>query len=173
MGTSLFSLVRVRRFTVIARSFLGKFCLDSKQNSESGGGVLNLRKVLTQAQKYDCNCGEWSERLVIQNPTAAATEFCSQMCRLSMKLCSGPWATRVKIGAGCGLSRSALFSAQHYLIWSRVQAPASTAVFCWAGQVAFVPRSSEESSTPDKCRNQSISPVFSITYIRKMPQFAA
>ena len=86
--------------------FMGKFCLDSKQNSESGGGVLNLRKVVAQAEKYDCNRGEWSERLVIQNPTAAATEFCSQMCRLSMKLCSGPWATRVKMGAGCGLSRS-------------------------------------------------------------------
>jgi len=65
---------------------------------------------VAQAEKYDCNCGEWSERLVIQNPTAAATEFCSQMCRLSMKLCSGPWATRVKVGAGCGLSRSALFN---------------------------------------------------------------
>src|SRR5437667_78923 len=77
-----------------------EFCLDSKQNSESGGGVLNLREVVAQAEKYDCNCGEWSERLVIQNPTAAATEFCSQMCRVSMKLCSGPWATRVKVGAG-------------------------------------------------------------------------
>ena len=65
--------------------FLGKFCLDSKQDLNSGRGVLNLTKVLAQAEKYDCNCGEWSERLVIQDPTAAATKFCSQMCRLSME----------------------------------------------------------------------------------------
>jgi hypothetical protein len=60
MGTSLFSLVRVRRFTVMARSLfalLGKFCLDSKQNLESGRGVLKLTKVLAQAEKYDCICG--------------------------------------------------------------------------------------------------------------------
>jgi len=38
-------------------ALLGKFCLDSKPNLESGGGVLKLTKVLAQAEKYDCNCG--------------------------------------------------------------------------------------------------------------------
>jgi hypothetical protein len=42
----------------MARSLLGKFCLDSKQNLASGRGILNLTKVLAQAEKYDCNCGE-------------------------------------------------------------------------------------------------------------------
>jgi len=59
-------------------ALLGKFCLDSKHNLESGRGVLNLTKVLTQAEKYDCNCGQWSERLVIQDPAVAANEFCSR-----------------------------------------------------------------------------------------------
>jgi hypothetical protein len=66
--------------------FVGKVYLDSKHNLESGRGVLNLTRVLEQAEKYDCICGEWSERLVIQDPTAAATKFCSQMSRLSMKI---------------------------------------------------------------------------------------
>src|SRR4029077_6481464 len=48
MGTSLFSLVRVRTLTVMARSLLGKFGLDSKQNLESGRGVLKLKKVLAR-----------------------------------------------------------------------------------------------------------------------------
>jgi hypothetical protein len=69
----------------MARSLLGKFCRDSKPKLESGRGILRLTIVLAQAEKYDCNCGQWSERLVIQDPTAAATKFCSQMCRLSME----------------------------------------------------------------------------------------
>jgi hypothetical protein len=66
--------------------FWGKFCLDSKQDLESGRGVLNLTKVLAQSEKYDDNSGERSERLVIQDPTAAATKFCSQTGRMSIKI---------------------------------------------------------------------------------------
>src|ERR1700730_12710204 len=103
MGTSLFSLVRVRRFTIMERSLfalLGKFCLDSKQNLESGRGVLKLTKVLAQVEKYDCNCGEWSERLVIRDPATAATKFCTRMARLSMKLCSESWGYSHQIRRG-------------------------------------------------------------------------
>jgi hypothetical protein len=72
----------------MARSLLGKFCLDSKQNLESGRGVLKLKKGLGATENRDCNCGQWSERLVIQDLAVAANEFCSRMARLSMKLCS-------------------------------------------------------------------------------------
>jgi hypothetical protein len=88
MGTSLFSLVRVQRFTVMARSFSfgGSSAWTRNKNLESGRGVLNLTKVLAQAEKYDDNSGERSERLVIQDPTAAATKFCSQTGRMSIKI---------------------------------------------------------------------------------------
>ena len=127
-----------------------------------------MTKVLTQAEKYDCSCGEWSEHLVIQNPTTAATEFCTRMARLSMKFFSGPWATLVKVGAGCGLWRSSLFI---YL-------------FIYYGNASKFPRRRQFPlgrsgrmvlDPPEKISMpiQSISPVFSITYLRKMPQFAA
>src|SRR5260370_23699643 len=110
---------------------LGKFRLDSKQNLGSGRGVLKLTRVLAQAEKHGCKCGEWSERLVIQDPTTAATKFCTRMAHLSMKLCSGPWATLVKVGAGCGLWRSALFIT--------VPCPNSRfdGGFRWGGQIAW------------------------------------
>jgi hypothetical protein len=113
----------------MAHSLLGKFCLDSKQNLESGRGVLKLTKVLALAEKHECDCGEWSERLVIQDPATAATKFCSQMAPLSMKLWSESWATLVK-------ARGTGYRAQHYLLRRRIQARASTAVFLLEGQVA-------------------------------------
>jgi hypothetical protein len=83
------SFVMVRRLTaVMARSLLGKFCLDPKQNLKSGRGVLKLKKGLGATENRDCNCGQWSERLVIQDLAVAANEFCSQMCCLSMKIWS-------------------------------------------------------------------------------------
>ncbi len=72
----------------MARSLLGKFCLDSKQNLESGRGILKSTKAVGATENHDYNCGQWSERLVIQDLAVAANEFCSRMARLSMKLCS-------------------------------------------------------------------------------------
>jgi len=54
---SLFSLGRVRRFIVMTRSLLGKFCLDSKQNFGIRKGSPEIYKSPGQAEKYDCNCG--------------------------------------------------------------------------------------------------------------------
>ncbi len=48
-------------------------------------GSSEIDKALTQAENHDCDCDEWSERLVIRDPAAATTELCSQMGRLSME----------------------------------------------------------------------------------------
>jgi hypothetical protein len=45
-----------------------------------------LTKILAQAENYDCWRGDWSGRLVIKDTAAAASEFCTQMGRLSMEL---------------------------------------------------------------------------------------
>ena len=125
-------------------------------------GDLRLTKVLAQAEKYDCNSGKWSERLVIRNPTAAATKFCSQMCRLSMKLWCEPWAALVKVGGVRAIALSTLYYGAASKLPLGRQFSARR-----AGRIVHDPP--EKTSTP----NQSISPVFSITYLRKMPQFAA
>jgi hypothetical protein len=65
--------------------FLGSSAWTRNKTWNQEGGVLNFTKVLAQAEKYDCNCGEWSEHLVIQDPATAANEFCSRTARLSMK----------------------------------------------------------------------------------------
>jgi hypothetical protein len=65
----------------MVRSLLGKFCLDSKQIRNQEGEVLKLTKAVGATENHDCNCGQWSERLVIQDPAVAANEFCSRMAR--------------------------------------------------------------------------------------------
>jgi hypothetical protein len=117
--------------------FLGKFCPDSKQNSGSGGGVLKLTRVLAQAEKYDCNCGEWSERLIIQDPATAATEFCTGMARMSMKLWSESRAIPVKVGAGRRLWRSALIYFSTYFYCGTRPGSRFDDGFRWGGQIAW------------------------------------
>jgi hypothetical protein len=51
---SLLSCQGAEIYSYGAFFLLGKFCLDAKQNLESGRGVLKLTKVLAQAEKYNC-----------------------------------------------------------------------------------------------------------------------
>ena len=66
-----------------------------------------LEKSLGASRKSRLHCGQWSERLVIQDPAAAARDYCSQMARLSMKLSSESWASFTKVGGWPG------YRAQH------------------------------------------------------------
>jgi hypothetical protein len=77
---SLFSCQGAEIYSHSAFSLLswGSFAWTRNKTWNQEGEVLNLKKVSAQAENYDCTCGEWSEHLVIQNPAAAAKEFCTR-----------------------------------------------------------------------------------------------
>jgi hypothetical protein len=86
-----------------------------------------LTKVLAQAENYDCTCGEWSEQPCHPKPDSRSD---------GILLSNVPPVNEIMLWTGGLLAskwaRVAGYGAQHYLILSRVQAPAWTAVFCRA-----------------------------------------
>jgi len=157
---SLFS-GQVRRFTVIVRSLFGEVLPGTRTNSESGGGVLNLRKVLTQAQKYDLQLRRVGPNALSSKPDNRSDGILlSNVPPVNEIMLWTVGYSRQLGGAGAG------YRAQHYLIRSRLQAPPRRQFS--AGRV----RSHE---SPDLLKsplhrytgsvpNQVHLPVFSITY---------
>jgi hypothetical protein len=86
-------------------TLLGKFCLDSKQDLDSGRGVLNLTKALTQAEKYNCNCGEWVRTTCHLRPCNHSHGILHSNGSPVNEILLWTWATLVKVGEGHGLWR--------------------------------------------------------------------
>jgi len=167
MGTSLFSLVRVRRFTVIARSFSFSFW-------EVLPGLETRLGIRKGSPESDTSPGaSWKVRLqlrrVVRTPCHPKPDNRSHEILHS----NGSPVNEImlwSVGYSRQRRRGVRAMALRTIYWRyRVQAPAWTTVFCWQSGRMVLDSAHEKISTP----NQSISPVFSITYLHKMPQFAA
>src|ERR1700674_3888840 len=116
IGTSLFSFVRVslvreRRFTVMARSLLGKFCLDSKQKLGIRTGNPEIdKKPWARPKTTIATAASGPNALSSRTWQLQRTNSALKWPALSMKFSSESWAFFIKVGRLPGLSRSPLWA---------------------------------------------------------------